>query len=335
MSWLGRWMKPSFANGVHVPEWKLATEARPIRRLDFAPRLILPLNQHIGAPSVPTVRKGQEVVRGEPVARADGFLSLPLHAPASGVIEEIGLVAVASGLKVPGIVLKVYEASTQELLYANPRDVRALTPAEIVQAVQDTGMAGMGGAAFPTHAKLQVRADKPIDTLVANGCECEPYLTCDYRVMLEHPEDLIAGIDLAMRAVGARRTLVGIEDNKPQAIAALRARLPRDGRIRVEPVRTKYPQGSAELLIKALMGCEVPAGGRSFDVGAVVQNVGTLVEIGRLLPQGAGLIERVVTITGPGIRNPGNYTVPLGTPMRFVLEQVGFTGSYREIILGG
>jgi len=128
---------------------------------------------------------------------------------------------------------------------------------------------------------------------------------------------------------------VGIEDNKAQAIEGLRARLPSHGRIRVEVVKTKYPQGSAELLIQALMGCEVPAGGRSFDVGAVVQNVGTLVEIGRLLPQGVGLIERVVTVTGPGIRNPGNYMVPLGTPIRFVLEQAGFAGSYREVILGG
>ncbi len=329
----------SFAHGIHPPPWKDETRVRPIRRLPFAPRLILPLGQHLGAPSVPMVTRKQEVVRGEPVARAAGFMSLPLHAPATGVIEDIGLMPTARGEKREAIVLRVYPAATQEVLYRTPREVAALTPGEIVQAVQDTGMAGLGGAAFPTHVKLATRPGKPpqepIDTLLVNGCECEPYLTTDHRVMLERADDLLAGIRLALRALGARRAVIGIEDNKPDAVAAVRARLAPGDPVTITAVRTKYPQGAEKLLVKAALGREVPSGGLPADVGVAVQNVGTLAEIGALLAPGIGLIERVVTITGPGVKQPGNYVVPLGTPVGFVLDTIGYHGRHEEVILGG
>jgi electron transport complex protein RnfC len=335
VNWLrGLWHK-TFSHGVHPPQWKDATRSRPIRRLPFAPRLILPLAQHIGAPSVPIVTRRQEVGRGEPIARARGFVSLPLHAPATGVIEGIELMPNARGEKREAIVLRPYPGSTQELQYTTPRDVEALSPQEIVTAVQDTGMAGLGGAAFPTHVKLGTRPDRPIGTLLVNGCECEPHLTTDHRVMLERGEDLVAGIRIAMRALGAQQCVIGIEDNKPDAIAAMRARVGDSATIRVRPVRTKYPQGAEKLLIKAALGREVPAGGLPADIGVAVQNVGTLAEIGYLLPRGIGLIERVVTITGPGVRQPGNYIVPLGTPVGFVLENIGRHGRVEEVILGG
>jgi electron transport complex protein RnfC len=203
--------------------------------------------------------------------------------------------------------------------------------------VQDTGMVGLGGAAFPTHVKLRVPKDQHIDTLVVNGCECEPYLTTDHRVMVEYTAELLAGVRIAMRVTGATSAAIGVEDNKQDAIEAIRARLPADGSVRVQGVKTKYPQGSEKMLIKVLLGREVPSGGFPYQVGAVVNNVGTLAQLGMLLPRSQGLIERVVTFAGPGIKRPGNYIVPLGTPVGFALDCVGYegNGSGDRVIFGG
>lgn len=325
----------TFAHGVHPPEYKESTSGQPIRRLPFAPRMIVPLSQHFGKPAVPIVRVGQEVVRGEPIARADGFMSVPMHAPATGMIEAIELMPTARGPKTMSIILRAYPGAAQRVLYGTPRDVEHMTAQEIIKAVQDTGMVGLGGAAFPTHVKLSVPKEYPVDTLVVNGCECEPYLTADHRVMLEYTDELITGIRIALKATGARQAVIGVEDNKMDAIEAIRAKLPAGGNISVEPVQAKYPQGSEKMLIKVLLDREVPSGGYPYQVGAVVNNVGTLAELGKLLPENQGLIERVVTIAGPEVKKSGNYLVPLGTPLRFVLKQVGYTGDASHIILGG
>ncbi len=343
MNFLPFFKQNTFARGVH-PDAQKSTAGSPIRRMPFASRMILPLVQHIGKPAVPLVRAGEEVVRGQPLARADGFLSVPIHAPADGVIEAIELKPSARGPWVESIVLRVYEGSTQEVRWANPRDIDAMAPAEILQAIQDSGMVGLGGAAFPSHAKLAVPAETKIHTLVVNGCECEPYLTCDHRLMLEYPEDLMTGIRLAMKAVGAERAIIGVEDNKMDAVAAIQAAIEKvglaDGRVTVQAVPTKYPQGAEKMLVKSLLGVEVPAGGLPMHIGVVVNNVGTLALLGSLLPEGCGMTERVVTVTGPGIRKPGDYWVPLGTPMRTVLKWAGVNNANedageREIILGG
>ena len=327
--------RKTFAHGVH-PEGNKSTSGIPIRRMPFAPRILLPLAQHIGKPAVPTISVGQEVVRGQPIARADGFLSVPLHAPVDGVVEAIELRPSARGPWTETIVIRTFEASTQEVRWNEPREMDALSPQEIIQAIQDTGMVGLGGAAFPSHAKLTVPNDKKIHTLVVNGCECEPYLTCDHRLMLERTADLMLGIRYAMRAVGAERAVIGVEDNKPDAVQRIRAMLPADGVIDVVAVETKYPQGAEKMLVMATLGLAVPVGGFPSDVGVVVNNVGTLAMLGSLLPNGQGMTERVVTVTGPGIRKPGDYWVPLGTPMRTVLEWAGADdASEREIILGG
>ena len=331
--------RKTFSRGVH-PDANKSTAGSPIRRMPFASRMILPLAQHIGKPAVPLVRAGEEVVRGQPIAKADGFLSVPIHAPADGVIEAIELRPSARGPWVESIVLRVYEASTQEVRWAEPRDVHAMAPKEILQAIQDSGMVGLGGAAFPSHAKLAVPEGTKIHTLVVNGCECEPYLTCDHRLMLEYPADLLNGIRLAMKAVGADRAVVGVEDNKMDAVAAIAAAIRNDPRgecdIEVQAVETKYPQGAEKMLVKSLLGLEVPAGGLPMHVGVVVNNVGTLALLGSLIPEGRGLTERVVTVTGPGIRKPGDYWVPIGTPMRTVLDWAGASEvSEQEIILGG
>ncbi len=325
----------TFARGVH-PDAHKGTAGSPIRRMPYASRMILPLAQHIGKPALPLVRVGEEVVRGQPIARADGFLSVPIHAPADGVIEAIELKASARGPWVESIVLRVFEASTQEMAWSEPFDVERATPKEIIRAIQDSGMVGLGGATFPSHAKLTVPPEHKIHTLIVNGCECEPYLTCDHRLMLEYPADLMVGIRLAMRAIGAERAIIGIEDNKLDAAAAIRQCLPADGRISVQVVPTKYPQGAEKMLIKSVLGVEVPPGKLPMHVGVVVNNVGTLAQLGQLLPAGQGLTERVVTVTGPGIKKPGDYWVPLGTPMRTVLAWAGVNEvSEREIILGG
>lgn len=327
--------RKTFAHGVHPPEYKEGTAGKPIRRLPFAPRMIIPLSQHFGKPAVPIVHVGQEVVRGEPIARADGFMSVPMHAPVTGIIEGIELMPTSRGPKMLSIILRAYPGAAQRVLYGAPREVEDMTPQEIINAVQDTGMVGLGGAAFPTHVKLSVPQEYPIDTLVVNGCECEPYLTADHRIMLEYTAELITGIRIAMRATGARHAVIGVEDNKLDAVEAIRAALPADGDIRVEAVETKYPQGSEKMLIKALLDREVPSGGYPYQIGVVVNNVGTLAELGKLLPESRGLIERVVTVAGPEVEKPGNYLIPIGTPLRFVLRQVGYTGDAGRIILGG
>ena len=330
-------LKPrkTFPHGIHPIEHKEQTANRPIRRLAFAPELIIPLSQLKGRPAVPLVQVGQEVVRGEPIARAEGFVSVPMHAPATGTVRAIDLAATAEGPKAPAIFLRVYEAATQEVLYAMPQEVEALDREALIAAVQEAGLVGLGGAAFPSHVKMRPPPGRQIETLVVNGCECEPYLTCDHRIMLEHTADLLAGIRIALRATGARETILGIEDNKPDAIEHLRAQLSPEDPIRVEAVVTKYPQGAEKMLIKSLLDREVPVGGLPADLGIAVYNVGTLAQMGELLPQRRGLIERVVTVSGPGVKRPGNYLVPIGTPLRFLLEQVGTTSEAHEVILGG
>jgi electron transport complex protein RnfC len=326
--------RPSFARGIHPPQHK-ETGNLPIRRMPFAPRLTIPLSQHIGKPSHAIVRPGQEVLRGEPIARADGPLSVPHHAPVSGVVEAIDLRPTASGAWQESIVIRAYEAATQEVLFGAAVDAGILTPQEILQAVQETGMVGLGGAAFPTHAKLAAPTGFPIEHLLVNGCECEPYLTADHRMMMEWPQHLMAGIRFTMKACGARHAMIGVEDNKPDALAALGKVLPADGSISVHAVRTKYPQGAEPMLITALLGRDLPAGMRPYQIGVVMQNVGTLAELGRLIPERRGLIERVVTVSGSGVSRPGNYLIPVGTPLRFVLEHAGAPHDAVEVILGG
>ncbi len=337
MSLLARWMgKHSFPQGIHVPEYKEATEDSKIRRLAFPPEMFVPLSQHTGAPAKPIVHEKQEVVRGEPIAEADGFMSVPMHAPATGVVEQIELARDARGLMSPAIYIRPYPSSSQEVLYGHDIDIDLLSREELIQAVQATGVVGLGGAAFPTHVKLSVPEGKNCDTVIANGCECEPYLTTDHRVMVEYPKAVFKGLEIVMKAMGAKEGIVGIEDNKPEAIKALEANVPEGKNIRVGVCETKYPQGAEKMLIKSLLDREVPSGGLPIDCGVGVFNVATLAQIGELLPRGQGLVERVITVTGPGVTKPGNYIAPLGTPLRYVLDFCGYRGDeVSQVILGG
>ena len=334
MKFLNYFRGETFARGIHPPTHK-ETASMPIRRLPFAPRLVIHLSQQVGRAAKPLVRVGQDVVRGQPIAEADGFISVPHHAPASGVVEAIRLYPTANGPWSEAIVIRVHPASTQEVLWEQPPDMASLDADGLVAAVQRTGLVGLGGGVFPTHAKLKVPKEWPVDTLVVNGCECEPYLTSDHRIMVEHPADLITGIGLARSLLDGPRAIIGVEDNKPDAVAALRACLPDSGPISVEAVPTKYPQGAGEMLIKTLIGREVPPDSRSYQIGAYVQNVATLAYIGALVPKGRGFIERVITVTGTAVEKPGNYLVPIGTPLRFLLDCVGARDKSLEVVFGG
>lgn len=324
----------TFRHGVFPPEEKDATRDLAIRQFPFAPLLVVPLLQHLGEPAVPVVREGQEVSRGERIGRPGGFLSVAMHAPASGVVRRIALAPSPAGRMVPAVYLEPFPGSTQEVAEGAPCPPDA-SPEEIVVAVQEAGVVGLGGAGFPTHAKLRPPEGKWVDTLIVNGVECEPYLTTDHRVMLEQRDDVILGIRYLLRASGAARAIVGVEENKRDAAEHLRRGLPADLPASVEVLRVKYPQGAEKVLITALLGREVPSRGLPVDVHALCVNVATTAEIGRLLPHGRGIQERVVTVAGPAVRRKGNYRVPIGTPLRFLLEEVGVAADVSRVLLGG
>lgn len=325
----------TFQQGIHPPENKEETNGLPIRQFPFSPLVILPTLQHLGKASKVIVREGQEVERGQLIAEADGYMSVPLHSPVSGTVRKIDKVPTISGKMVTGITIEAFSASGQLVLEGTPIDCKTATPEEILKAIQDAGIVGLGGAAFPTHVKLKIPEGKYCESLIINGIECEPYLTTDHRVMLEQTEDIFMGIRYLIKATGAAKVYIGIEGNKLDAADHLRANIPSDLEVEVCVVPVKYPQGAEKMLITAILGDEVPSGGLPIDVNAVVVNVATTAEIGRLLPHGRGIQERVVTITGPGVKKKGNYLIPIGTPLRFVLEQVGLEENISEVYLGG
>ena len=325
----------TFRHGVHPPDEKAATRDLPIRQFPFAPVLSIPLTQSLGRPSRPIVRDGEKVVRGQVVAEADGDLSVPLHAPATGTVRNIAPAPAIGGRMVDSLFLEPQPGSTQETIEGEPCLLDEAGPDEILSAIRDAGIVGLGGAGFPTHVKLRVPEGARADTLVINGAECEPFLTTDHRVMLEQRDDVLTGIRYLLKATGAERALLAIEANKPDAARHLRAGLSADLPVTVEELRVKYPQGAEKMLISALLGRRVPSGGLPIDVQALCVNVATTAEIGRLLPHGRGIQERVVTVTGPAVEHKGNYRVPIGTPLRFLLEQVGTSSELSRVFLGG
>jgi electron transport complex protein RnfC len=294
----------------------------------------VPLLQHTGRAAIPTVREGEEVTRGQRLAKPDGELSVAMHAPATGVVQRIGLVPSASGPMVPGIYLKTLPASTQEVAEGTPCPVDS-SPEAILDAIQNAGIVGLGGAAFPTHVKLRPPEGRRIDTLILNGAECEPYLTTDYRVMLEQTDDLLLGVRYLKKVLGQPRVIVAVEDHASAAGRSIAECAPPDLGVEVATLAVKYPQGAEKVLIKSLLGREVPRGGLPADAGACCVNVATTAEIGRLLPHGRGICERVITITGRGVADAGNYRIPIGTPLRFALERTRTGDDVSRVLLGG
>ncbi len=325
----------TFRGGVHPPESKTATETEATVRLPLPERVYIPMSQHIGAPSKPVVAKGDEVKVGTVIGEPRAAVSVPTHSSVSGRVTDVApMLHPLTGTKVPTCVIES-DGQDTPAEGIGERTTDGLAPADIVAAVRDAGIVGMGGAAFPTHFKLSPPAGKPIDTLLINGCECEPYLTADHRLMLERTGDLVAGTGFIARALGVEEIIIGIEDNKPDAVARVREATAGTG-FRVRALRTKYPQGAEKQLIKACLGREVPSGGLPLDVGCVVQNVGTAVAVSEAVRLNRPLVERVTTVTGPGVTRPANLWVRIGTPVSALIEACGgYAGEPAKLIMGG
>jgi electron transport complex protein RnfC len=326
----------TFRHGVHPPDSKSLTASVPIRRMPFPDEIHLPLRQHAGKPARLLVKKGDRVERGDLIGEAQGFISVPIHASAAGTVTDVGWWPHPSGGMEETVRIQVETFSPQ---IPRPRIVpryEGLTPKEIVDAVQHAGVVGLGGAAFPTHVKLLPPAGVDVNLLLVNGAECEPYLTTDHRVMVEYPERVHFGIRVMMHTLEVDRVVIGVEKNKPDAIEALNAAKPGDLDVTVLPLTVKYPQGAEKMLIETVTGFEVPSGKLPAHVGTVVQNVGSIAAIAEVFETGYPLIERVVTVTGPGVRKPSNLIVPVGTKLRDLLDFCGgMTEDAAELVLGG
>jgi len=326
----------SFKHGVHPPDNKDITSGISSRRLPFPEELILPLSQHIGTPAQALVQAGDRVERGDVIAEAAGFISSRVHATASGTVKSIEFWPHPGGGTLPSIRITVDPHSTQ---LQRPRVVprwEDVREEDLSKEIGKAGIVGLGGAAFPSHVKLNPPKDQPVDVLLVNGCECEPYLTSDHRTMLELPEKVHLGIRIGMRALGINRAVIGIEANKPDAIEIMRETAPDDLDVTVQPLQVKYPQGAEKMLIKAVLGREVPSGALPSAIGALVQNVATTANIAAVFETGQPLIERIITVTGRGIRKPGNWVIPFGTKLRDVIDVCGgLTDDAAEIVFGG
>jgi len=326
----------TFAHGVHPEEYKELTEHRAIRRIPFVEEYTLPLSQHIGAPSVPIVKKGQAVRRGEKIADAKGFVSVALHSPVDGVISDIGIYTTPKGEVAPGIRIKTDPFSIQEHQPA-PIDWTSMDLPGFIKAVQESGMVGLGGAAFPAHVKFSIPEGKHCRYIMLNGCECEPFLTADHRTMVEYPDEIIRGIAIVTHFLKPEKTFIGIEANKPDAIDILKKKAAASGLpIEVVPLAVKYPQGAEKMMITAILDQEVPSGKLPIDVEVLVTNIGTAKAIADYFDTGMPLIERIITVTGTALREPSNLLIPIGTPMQDVIDFCGgMTDDTARILLGG
>lgn len=328
----------SFHGGIHPPENKSSTRDRPIKNLPLMAHYILPLHMHIGAPARAVVQVGQRVQKGQVLAQATDFISASIHAPTSGVISAITEHAIAhpGGLSALAIILDADgEDSSIEPMPQWP-DFTDKTATELRGRLREAGIVGLGGAVFPTAAKLATGSIAPVHTLMLNGAECEPYITCDDRLMRENPDDILRGAAIVLHMMGAHRCLIGIEDNKPEAIAALTAASHADARFETIAVPTRYPAGGEKQLIKVLTNIEVPRGRRATEFGLLCLNVATVAAIYRAVVHGEPMIDRIVTVTGAGIVQPENFRVPLGTKISDVIAAAGgYTAGTDRLIMGG
>lgn len=328
--------RSGFAHGIHPDPLKARTSGLPTQRMPFVDRYVLPLHQHLGAPSKPIVAVGEKVQRGQPIAEPGGFVSATLHSPVTGWIRAIGRRRTPSGRFDEAFEIEADLYATQRLADNARPDWRSLSLEQLSAEIARTGIVGLGGAALPSQVKLSLRGGTKIHTLIANGAECEPYLTNDHRTMVERAEALLRGIEILRTALGAAQAIIGIEMNKPDAIAILQGKVPPDGPVRVAPLQVKYPQGDSKMMIKSLLDIEVPVGLHASDVGVIMNNVSTIAAIADWFDTGMPFIERLVTVSGPGVTYPANLVVPIGTPVREVLRFCGgLRPETREVIMGG
>lgn len=329
-------LKLTFRGGIHIPGLKEQTKNKKIQFPPLPEKVWIPLVQHLGTPCKPLVQTGDLVKKGQKIAEGQGFVTAPIHASVSGVVASIEKMPSPSGNYVPGIVIENDgKGQWHESVCPRPQP-QSLTPAELGEIVREAGIVGMGGAAFPTHVKYNIPPDKRVETVIINGIECEPCLTADYRLMLEETAAIIRGLQYIMRMAGCSQGVIAVEDNKMDAYELLKETAADLPGITIAACKEKYPQGSEKQLISACTGKELPFGKLPLDLGVLVNNIGTAVAVCQAVEKDIPLISRVVTVSGDGIRQPGNYYVPIGTLFRDLLNYCGgFTGEVSKIIAGG
>ncbi len=327
-------MLKSFKGGVHPNYHKELTCSKSFVEVKASDVVIIPLKMHIGAEAKPLVKKGDQVLVGQKIADTDAYIGAAVHSSVSGTVQKIDSTLLPSGLRGPAIFINNDGNYQLDPSIKPHKPLEELTPREIVDIVRDSGIVGLGGATFPTHVKLCVPEGKDVEYLLINAAECEPYLSCDHRTLLERTDDLFYGMKAAAKACGADHIKICIEDNKKDCLEFLTSRCGSD--CEVVLLKTKYPQGGEKQLIKAVLNREVPSGTLPYEVGVVVINVGTAVAIAEAIKTGMPLVKRAVTVTGSIVNNPGNFIVPIGTTMDKLLEVVGGTKEkIGRIIYGG
>ena len=324
-----------YYGGVHPSERKGFSEHIALERFPEPKTVVISMSQHLGAPANPIVQVGDTVKVGQKIAEAAGFISAPVHSSVSGTVVAIEpRLHATRGSEVMAVVI---ESDGKNTLYESVKpnkDLEDLTPDEIIEIVREAGIVGMGGAGFPTSVKL--KPNKPIEAILLNGCECEPLLTADHRVLLEFADDIIYGLKAMIKTVDAQKGIIVIEDNKPDAVELMEAKTADCDEIEVVVAKTKYPQGAEKMLIKHIMGRQVPRGGLPADVGVVVSNISTVKAVSDAIQKGMPLIERVATITGEKMKKPGNYIVKIGTNVKELIDYCGgFTDDDVMVKMGG
>ncbi len=324
----------TFRGGIHPPYRKEATAGKATVEISLPAEVVIPMAQNVGAPNAPTVSVGDRVEAGQKIGATDAFISAPVHSSVSGTVKAIEERKNFTGAPVNSVIITV--DPNQPAKWTEKRDVSNLSAEEIRNIAKEAGLVGLGGAAFPTFVKLTPPKDKAIDTVIINACECEPFLTCDHRLMLERADDLIAGLKLMMKAVGASKAFIGVEANKMDAADVLTPKVSGESAIDVVLLEVKYPEGAEKMLIDAITGRRVPPGKLPSEVGVLVQNVGTAIALYDAASTGKPVIDRVITVSGPGMKNPANVLVKIGTPIEHVIEQCGgMTGGVAKVIMGG
>ncbi len=325
----------TFKGGVHPPEHKTESNTQPIHSAPLPRHLVIPLSQHIGNPAKPVVNVGDKVKKGQMIAAADGYISAAVHASSSGTVIAIDQQAVPHISGLPDLCITLETDGLDEWIAHAPLDYQAMEPAELRSQLRDMGLAGLGGAVFPSAVKLDPGAARSCPTLIINGGECEPWITCDDLLMRHHAHDILQGVSVMRRLLDSTEILVGIEDNKPEAIAAMQAAATlMDFAVEIVAVPARYPGGGAKQMIQVLTGKEVPSGKLSTDIGIQVFNVGTAYALARAVHHGEPLISRLVTVTGHVLR-PQNFEVLIGTPMHTLITLAGERDGNTGVLMGG
>ena len=336
--------KFTFPGGIHPPENKQFGENCPIEVVPAPKQVAVLLSQHLGAACVPTVAKKDTVTAGQMIGKSDAFVSAPIHSPVNGTVKDITLEPHPVIGRTTAVIIDVAEEGNEPKQPANAQfdkgfDLSSYTVEQICTAVQEAGIVGMGGAGFPTRVKIEPNPAMPKEVLIINACECEPFITCDFRVMMEWTWQMLAGIRLAAKAAGCAKIRIGIEDNKPDAIKVINRaikELDNIGDIQVVPVKTKYPQGGERQLIRSVLGKTVPTGSIPPSIGICVLNVATCAAIAEAVKIGSPLTHRVVTVAGCAISKPGNYYVPIGMRVEDLIAHCGgLTESAAKVVMGG